>query len=121
MAWYWGHRYDDSRRTAASAIDVGRRHGVAAAEAFGVLMLGFDEIVRAGDVVSYERSLHEAMALAQGSGDEGMLVLLRFHVAQLAEWTGDYRRSIALSEQVIVDGRRLRLPHLVVWPAWFLG
>src|SRR5262249_58553922 len=30
-------------------------------------------------------------------------------------------RSIAISEEVIAAGRRLRLAHLVVWPGWFLG
>jgi tetratricopeptide (TPR) repeat protein len=47
--------------------------------------------------------------------------LIGFETAQVAEWRGDYRRSIALSEQVIAAGRRLRLAHLVIWPGWFLG
>jgi tetratricopeptide (TPR) repeat protein len=38
-----------------------------------------------------------------------------------AEWSGDYRRAITFSEQVVAAGRRLRLAHLVVWPEWFLG
>jgi tetratricopeptide (TPR) repeat protein len=38
-----------------------------------------------------------------------------------AEWPGDYRRAIAMSEESVAAGRRLRLPHLVVWPEWFLG
>jgi tetratricopeptide (TPR) repeat protein len=47
--------------------------------------------------------------------------MARFNLAQAAEWTGDYRRAITLSEDVVATGRRLRLPHLVAWPKWFLG
>jgi len=47
--------------------------------------------------------------------------MARFNLAQAAEWTGDYRHAVALSEQVVATGRRLRLPHLVAWPKWFLG
>jgi tetratricopeptide (TPR) repeat protein len=68
-----------------------------------------------------EKVLGEALALAQAAGDEITVATLRVYQAQMAEWTGDYRRSLALSAEAIAAGRRHRVAHLVVWPGWFLG
>ena len=54
-------------------------------------------------------------------GEEVAVASLHLMYAMHAEWTGDYRRAIAMSEEAVAAGRRLRLPHLVVWPEWFLG
>jgi tetratricopeptide (TPR) repeat protein len=103
------------------ALDLARRHGATAAEALAVCNAGFFRGVCEGDVDAEEAAMQRAAALASRAGDEVVQALIGFDMAQLAEWRGDYRRTIALSEQVIAAGRRLRLAHLVIWPGWFLG
>ena len=65
--------------------------------------------------------LEDATREAESGDREDVLATVRFHLVLLTEWMGDYATAIAHAEQVIEIGRRLRLPHLVVWPNWFVG
>ena len=51
--------------------------------------------------------LNESERLAQSAGDEEAVAMARFNLAQAAEWTGDYRHAVTLSEQVVTTGRLL--------------
>jgi len=70
---------------------------------------------------AWRQNLDRPYAVAMRLGDEEAVASIRLLLAMRAEWTGDYRSAIAFSEQVVAAGRKLRLPHLVVWPEWFLG
>jgi class 3 adenylate cyclase/tetratricopeptide (TPR) repeat protein len=120
-SYVWGHAYEPARRSSAAALDLARTHGLAAAEGMALCLGGFQDAVCGGDVVGYERLTAQALALCEAAGNDGVTAAVRFCMSEVAEWTGDYRRAIALGEQVIAAGRRLRLPHLVIWPSWFVG
>src|SRR4029453_10123532 len=83
--------------------------------------VGFAHGVCHGDMEAEEAENERAAQIAASAGIEPVHALIRFGMAQQAEWCGDYPRSVAISEEVIAAGRRLKLAHLVVWPGWFLG
>jgi tetratricopeptide (TPR) repeat protein len=118
---FWAHAYDAAARVNERLFDLARREGLPLAEALARTNAGFACGVCDGDLAAEERLLGEALRLAERAGDEASVAATRFYLAQIAEWTGDYRRAIAISEETIAAGRRLRLAHLVVWPGWFLG
>lgn len=70
---------------------------------------------------AYERGSRHALALCARRPNEPIEAFARFQLAQIAEWTGAYHEAIALAEQVLTMGRKLRLSDLIVFPAWFLG
>jgi DNA-binding NtrC family response regulator/tetratricopeptide (TPR) repeat protein len=121
LSHFWHHSYEASARANDRALALARTHGARAAEALAISHRGFMQAVQAGALEFEAEQLAEAIRMAEEAGDEVALGMIRFNMAQLAEWRGEYRRSIELSEQVIAIGRRLRLAHLVVWPLWFLG
>jgi DNA-binding NtrC family response regulator/tetratricopeptide (TPR) repeat protein len=118
---FWGNQYARADEAVQRAFELARRHGATAAEALAVCNVGFFRGVCEGDVDAEAAAMEQAAALASRAGNEAVQALIGFVMAQMAEWRGDYRRSVALSEQVIAAGRRLRLAHLVIWPSWFLG
>src|SRR5581483_11932981 len=118
---FWGHAYDASARAVEALDELARRERLPFAEALAKTADGFRRGVCDGDVAAEEALITEALRIVEPTADEGNVAAMRFYLAQIAEWTGDYRRSIAISEQIIAAGRRLRLAHLVVWPGWFLG
>jgi DNA-binding NtrC family response regulator/tetratricopeptide (TPR) repeat protein len=121
LSLFWGNQYARADEAVQRALELARRHGATAAEALAVCNAGFFRGVCEGDVDAEAAAMERAAALASRAGNEVVEALISFDMAQVAEWRGDYRRSIALSEQVIAAGRRLRLAHLVIWPGWFLG
>ena len=121
FAYFWGHAYDASTRSVDALREMARREGLPLAGALADGADGFMRGVCHGDMAGEERLVTRALAVAEAAGDEAVVATLRFYLAQIAEWTGDYRRSLAISEQVIGAGRRLRLPPLVAWTGWFLG
>jgi tetratricopeptide (TPR) repeat protein len=116
----WSHDYERSRAAGAAAAELAARHGLPVVDGLATFLRAFDLGV-CGDLEGNERLTAEAFRTIERTGNEATLGLLRWGMALAAEWTGDYRRSIALSEQAIAIGRKLRLVHLVVWPGWFLG
>jgi transcriptional regulator with AAA-type ATPase domain/tetratricopeptide (TPR) repeat protein len=121
FSFFWGHRYARADAATDAALDLARQHDARVAEALALSNGAFFRAVCQGDVAGQVAVLERAAALAAGVGDEAIHALIRFNLAQCAEWSGDYAASIAISEDVIAAGRRLRLAHLVVWPGWFLG
>jgi transcriptional regulator with AAA-type ATPase domain/tetratricopeptide (TPR) repeat protein len=118
---FWGHAYDASARSVDALRELARREGLPLADALAAGTDGFTRGVCHGDMAGEEKLVAGALEIAEAAGNEAVVATLRFYLAQIAEWTGDYRRSMAISEQVIAAGRRLRLAHLVAWTGWFLG
>ena len=118
---FWGHAYDASARAADSLRELARREELPFAEALVMTGEGFRCAVCDGDVLREQELLTAALRLVERDGDDATVATMRFYLAQSLEWTGDYAGSIAIGEQVIVAGRRLRLAHLVIWTGWFLG
>lgn len=117
----WGHDYDAAQASIACLRTLAADDGLPLAAALATSVHAFDLTVRGGDVARQRQLVEDVIRTAGASMDEATMATMRFYLAQNAEWTGDYRQAVALSEQVIVAGRRLRLAHLVVWPGWFLG
>ena len=121
LSFFWGNAYARADAAVEQALEVAQRHGQIAAEAVAVSNAGFFRGVCEGDVDGELFAMERALALATRAGNEMVVAFICFYMAQVAEWRGDYRRSIALSERAIAGGRRFRLAHLVIWPGWFLG
>jgi tetratricopeptide (TPR) repeat protein len=115
----WAHAYDTMARTIDQLREIARTEGLPLADALALTAEGSYRAICQGDVAMERRLLREA--LREETLDEATRATALFFLAQNAEWVGDYRRSIAESEQVIAAGRRLRLAHLVAWPTWFVG
>jgi len=117
----WAHAYPRAEAAAEAALDIARAHALPGAEALTSSIHGWQEAICGGDIAGWDRALQGALPLAERAGDDAAVAMIRFLLAMAAEWMGDYRRAVTLSEQVVAAGRRLRLAHLVVWPEWFLG
>jgi transcriptional regulator with AAA-type ATPase domain/tetratricopeptide (TPR) repeat protein len=117
----WSHAYEAVARATERLHQLARTAGLPLAEALALTVDGYARVICTGDMAGAEKVLGEALALGEAAGDEITVATLRVYQAQMAEWTGDYRRSLALSAEAIAAGRRLRVAHLVVWPGWFLG
>jgi transcriptional regulator with AAA-type ATPase domain/tetratricopeptide (TPR) repeat protein len=121
MSALWGHEYARVDATSEAAVAIVRRHGPEGADTVLRFASGWKAAICEGDMEVWRTHLDDAYRAATRLGDEGAVASLGLLLAMRAEWTGDYRRAIAISEEVVAAGRRLRLPHLVVWPEWFLG
>jgi tetratricopeptide (TPR) repeat protein len=118
---FWNHTYDLMSRTIDTLRGIARAEGLPLADALALSTEGFYRGVCQGDIATEQQLMREALRIGEGALDDAGRATIQFYLAQSAEWTGDYRRAISLSEEVIAAGRRLRLPHLIVWPAWFQG
>jgi tetratricopeptide (TPR) repeat protein len=121
MSALWGHDYDRVDVTSASAVAIARLHGPEGADAVLRFARDWKVAICSGDMEEWRLHLDDGFRAATRLGDEAAIASLGLLQAMRAEWTGDYRRAIAISEEVVAAGRRLRLAHLVVWPEWFLG
>jgi class 3 adenylate cyclase/tetratricopeptide (TPR) repeat protein len=120
-SYAWAHAYEKAHTLAAEALALAREHGLHAAQAAALATQGFFAGVERGDLDEDERLLGEAERLAERTGNEEVIGLTRVFLGMIAEWCGDYRRGIAACDDAVAIGRRLRLPHLVIWPTWFRG
>ncbi len=118
---FWNHAYDTMAQTIDTLRAIARAEGLPLADAFALSVEGFYRGVCGGDLTTEQQLLREALRIGGDTLDDAARATVQFYLAQNAEWTGDYRGAIAASEEVIAAGRRLRLPHLIVWPAWFQG
>jgi DNA-binding NtrC family response regulator/tetratricopeptide (TPR) repeat protein len=121
LSYFWAHDYAGMNRSIDRALEIAARQQCAPAEALALSVRGYYRGVHDGDLEAYAQQCGQALELCAGAGHEVIEAQVRFALAQHAEWTGDYPRAIALAEQAIASGRTLRLPHLVIWPGWFLG
>jgi class 3 adenylate cyclase/tetratricopeptide (TPR) repeat protein len=120
FSYVWGHAYDDSRRTTAEALALATTNGLTAAEALARDNDCFQLSIR-GELEAVERERPRLVALAESSGDEGVLARVRNNQAFALEWRGRYADAIAAEEQVLEAGQRLRLPALIILPQWFIA
>ncbi len=118
---FWGSAYDRARAAGDAAAKVAARHGLPVVAALAQFLDAFDCAVTGGDVDREERVMHVALQACERSGEEAAIGLIHFALAQHAEWTGSYRDAIRFADRAIAAGRKLRLPHLVIWTGWFLG
>ncbi|HJQ82476.1 MAG TPA: AAA family ATPase, partial [Candidatus Binatia bacterium] len=121
LSAFWSHAYARANAATDAAVRLARRHDLPGVEAFAGAIASWQTGVCDGDLTTWSSTLTALQRAGEAAGDEATLAMVRFLLAQQAEWTGAYREAIALSEQCVAAGRRLRLPHLVVWPEWFLG
>jgi tetratricopeptide (TPR) repeat protein len=121
MSALWGHEYDRVDETSGAAAAIARRVAPPGVDKVLLAMRDWKSAICTGDMDGWRENLDGAYAVATRLGDEEAVASLRLLLAMRAEWTGDYRSALAFSEQVAAAGRKLRLPHLVVWPEWFLG
>jgi DNA-binding NtrC family response regulator/tetratricopeptide (TPR) repeat protein len=121
MSALWGHEYARVDAMSDTAAAMARRHGQPGAESVLLMIRDWKVAICGGDMDTWRVQLDEAFAAATRMREEVAAASLRLLYAMHAEWTGDYRRAIAMSEEAVAAGRRLHLPHLVVWPEWFLG
>jgi DNA-binding NtrC family response regulator len=121
MSALWAHDYPRVDAACDEAAALARRHGPGGADPLYLLGRHWKAAICHGDMDAWRARLEEALAVATRLGDEAAIASTRLLQAMHAEWTGDYPRAIAASEAAVAAGRRLRLPHLVVWPQWFLG
>jgi class 3 adenylate cyclase/tetratricopeptide (TPR) repeat protein len=116
----WGHRYASARTSLGAALAIARRDGIGGVEALAVALEGFQFSVL-GEIDAYEEHTLRALALAREAGSEETAALANFMLCEVAEWTGNYQRSIAFGTEAIEAARRLRLAHVLVWSTWFVG
>ena len=121
LSAFWSHEYARANAANDTAVALARQHALPAIDALASAIASWQIGVCDGDPTRWAAALEASHGVAQQSGNDGALAMVRFLLAMHAEWTGDYRTAVALSEQCVAAGRRLRLPHLVVWPEWFLG
>ena len=119
-SYIWGHDYEKGERHASSALRIARGAGSKAAEAGALAMIGFQQGV-VGDIDGYEEKVRESLRLSEAAGSEPGVATAKFLLAEISEWTGRYHDAIQLGEEAIALGKRLRLPHVVVWSEWFVG
>ncbi len=117
----WAHRYEPTLRCLDAAHDLSRRHSIPVGQARALLMQGFYRGVHDSDLDSYERCSEEALAICARHRAEPVEALAGFQLMQVAEWTGAYARAASLGEKTLALVRRLRMPELMIFVAWFLG
>ncbi|HME73280.1 MAG TPA: AAA family ATPase [Myxococcota bacterium] len=116
----WGHRYASALTSLGAALVLARRDGIRGVEALALALEGFQFSVL-GEIDGYEEHTLRALAIAREAGSEEAAALANFMLCEVAEWTGNYQRSIAFGTEAIEAARRLRLAHVLVWSTWFVG
>jgi class 3 adenylate cyclase/tetratricopeptide (TPR) repeat protein len=115
----WGHRYDTSTRSLAEAVRIARAHGLTAVQSLALAQEAFQGVVTTGEFARFGPLLDEAIRAGTDAGSEEALAVARTYLFQASDWLGRYGDAVALCEQVIEAGRRLRLPSLVIFAEWF--
>ena len=116
----WGHRYASARSSLDAALALAREDGARGAEALARILEGFQGGVL-GEIDGYEDRMVRALAMAREARSEEATALANVMLCEVAEWTGNYQRSIAFGTEAIEAARRLRLAHVLVWSTWFVG
>jgi tetratricopeptide (TPR) repeat protein len=121
LSHFWAHQYDDANRTREHVLAGARAHGLPAVEALALSLEGFAHGVLEGALDQGEQGHERALALARRDGNEEVEALVLANLGQGLEWQGRYAEAIPVLEHALSLGRKLRLPHLIVMPAWFCG
>ncbi len=120
LSHFWGHRYDDAGRTREAALSLARVHASPAAEALARVVGHFGRGVLEGAFPDGD-GVDDVLAMAHGSGAEEVESLVLGCIGEWLEWQGRYPEALVALERAEALGRKLRLPHLIVMPAWFAG
>jgi tetratricopeptide (TPR) repeat protein len=120
FCWVWGHQPARAKRLIDESLAIARAAGKAGAESVAAWTIGWLAAVY-GDLERYRSEIAACVPLVARSGQDEALGLLRFNQGEEAEWSGDYVNALAYCDEAIAIGRRIRLPHLVIWPTWFRG
>jgi len=116
----WNHDYERSEKAVSDSLELAREHGADAATAFALMSRDECELVH-GRALIDEQHIAPIRELAERSGDASVMIQCFAHLAQRAEWRGDYRRAIALSEHGVAIASRVRAPDDAVFGVWFMG
>jgi DNA-binding NtrC family response regulator/tetratricopeptide (TPR) repeat protein len=119
--YFWGHRYEDARRSIDAALDTARRHDAPAGEARALDTFGFYRGIHDQDIDDFERHARRSLEILVHHPHEEVEAGALCHLAMIAEWRGDFRQAAELAERVIALARRLRIPELIIFATWFLG
>jgi predicted ATPase len=120
-SYFWGHRYEDARRSIDAALDTARRHGAPAGEARALVVRGFFRGVHDEDLDDFERQAERALEILARHPNEEVEANAIYDLVLVAEWRGEFRRAAERAERVITLARKHRIPDLIVFGTWFLG
>ncbi len=116
----WNHDYERCDSTGREAKELAAEHAADAATAFAMMATDKCELVQ-GRALIGEEHMSQLLALAERSRDTSVLIYCLSHMGQRAEWRGDYRRAIAITEQAVAISTRERTPADALFGGWFLG
>jgi tetratricopeptide (TPR) repeat protein len=116
----WNHDYERCDTTAREAKELAAEHAADAATAFAMMAADECELVQGRALVG-EEHISQLLELAEGSGEMSVLIHCLAHMGQRAEWRGDYRRAIEITEQAVAIATREHTPGDALFGGWFLG
>ncbi|MFI5314976.1 MAG: ATP-binding protein [Myxococcota bacterium] len=119
-SYTWGHDYERGERSVSDAFAIARRIGSRDAEAASLAVAGFQDGV-VGKVEAFAEKARAAHELVERGGSEQVLATAKLLLAEVAEWTGEYRAAINYGSEASALGRRLHMAHIVTWSEWFMG
>jgi tetratricopeptide (TPR) repeat protein len=120
LSFLWSHDYERARAAEAEALSLASEHGADAARAFGRIAEDEHQLIR-GKRLTDDAQAERATELAERSGDSSVVVAGLSHLAQRAEWRGEFRRAIRFGERAVALAARDRLAGETLFPQWFLG
>ncbi len=121
LSFLWAHEYEDAARLLESAGALAESTGDQAGQAVVTYFRGNYAGIIEADMEGYERHCNRAIELERASGSDVAAAVGCFSLAELYEWTGRYRETIAAADRGIELGKKLKLSHLIIWPMWFGG
>jgi class 3 adenylate cyclase/tetratricopeptide (TPR) repeat protein len=114
-----GHHYEETRDTASRALSLGNAHGATLAQSLALSTQLWHATTTHGPLAQ-AGLLEEARRVSERSGDPEALVRTLLQEALAAEWCGDYRGAISLSERGAAIARSGHT-HDSIWCLWILG
>ncbi len=116
----WNHDYEQTSRFAEQSRELADANDADAA--FGYSAMVGDEL----DLVHGRRLDDDsegalAIARAERSGDVAVLTHVLQHMGQRAEWRGEFRRAIDLTQRAVAIAAEHRMPGEALFGQWFFG
>jgi class 3 adenylate cyclase/tetratricopeptide (TPR) repeat protein len=119
FSYLWNHDYDRSIARSDEASVLAVQHDAGAAGAYAAMARDELELVHGRGATDDEIGI--ALKKAQHSGDSEVQVHLLQHVGQRAEWQGDYRQAIEMTQQAVDLAAENRNPVAALFGQWFLA
>lgn len=120
FSFLWSHDYPRSRRIEEEGSELARGAGADGARAFCMMVHDEHELVH-GRALDDDSRARTVIALAERTGDPILLVTCLSHTGQRAEWRGEFRKAIALTERAVAIAAQVRRPSEALFGQWFLG